>query len=470
MNSHTKIDTARVKTPEPGQVPNLSHILPLYHPIHSPDERKARADIEALIEKESKRTSYRPAEYVSKSHQVIGSAMIYELAKEAVDARRKSSYYKAALFEAVDGIQTESGNRNSPPQTPEKVLTVTVLENIVKAALLEIGEGESLIARSERMDGFFAFTVAIRDGIYTIRIFDDMMKSEDPVRAVADLAHIIMKGKARPSAESETRKRRDTLPPARESALEMGIAQEDLKRRMLRYEGLMLSGTNPCYAFLYMGAGIESSMMVPVSKQGDELLDAIDSRIIDMHNLSNKPYVASFLEAYFEKKATKPYIGEIPQESRMAAKILDHLKTSSVGNRIQMTQSDKNEYEDNGIEVHELHIELLPEDIQKAYANLEGIEAPKQVVVSKSEMGRIMAALDSFKTSVLCQDEKICGEAKDNIEKAVLLLVTQSEDIPRGLADMERFKGSATVKALYFIENELTRYEMDNTILVVEEN
>jgi len=470
MNSTPKTDIARVKTPGPGQAPNLSHILPLYHPIQSPDIRKAKADIEALIEKESKLASFTPAGYVSKSNQVLGSAMVYELAKEVVDASRKSSYYKAGLLEAVAGIETGSESGRQSVATPEKKLTVSVLENIVKAALLEIGEGESLIAKSERKDGFFAFTVANRDGIYTIRIFDDLVKSEDPVRAVADLAHMIMKGKARPNAESETRKRRDTIPPARESANEMGVAPEALTRRTLEYEGIMIIGNIPCHQFLYMGAGIESSMLIPVSKQGDELLDSLDARIIDLHNLSKKPYVGSFLEAYFERKATKPYINDIPEESRMAAKILDHLKTSSIGNKLKMTQGEKNEYEDNGIEMHELHIELLPEGIQKAYAYLEGIEAPKQVVISTSEMGRIMAALESFKTSVLCQDEEICAEAKDNIEKAVLLLVTQSEEIPKGLAGIKKFKGSATTRALSFIENELTRHEMEGTILIVEEN
>lgn len=455
--------SARIKSTDTSAIPSLFQgMLPLYSPLAQMDARNTHrmlSDYEAL---KSRLASEQQAESAGKEMQVLASARVLELVRELVAERSVDRRYAERLADACSSLEAQVERPSMIPQTKDMILQI---------ALARIGLEQSVIGRSEQGDGFATYKVYTQEKKepYQITINDDVMSAKDPVKEVAKIAHLAIFGKIGEIAGSD-------LSPVRPAPLEacatMGITPEDLASRIVNYDSREEYGGIALNFFTYHGDGIQSTMNFSPSLTGSDLLEAIDSAILSMHNASNKPYVVSVLTKYAEDKEFHPCVLDVPEDIRGQAAIIDLVGRKFIGYG-RLTFEEREGYHDIGASMPEIMLELLPEKIRRACESMAGVKAPKQVELTSEEYASLIEGIESLIDAYYSADGDeagLCKQALENFQEAVDLLASGKEGIPQGLGSLRDGKSKdSMLAAAKFICDEITDMQENGLLRVVSE-
>lgn len=162
------------------------------------------------------------------------------------------------------------------PETPQEAIRIVLENNGVNA-------GD--IFEDRRSGEFTYYAIDIKGQKQLIPLENSIMERPDPVARVEEVAQSF---RLAPETSEDRRETARNSNPEMISAVTLGITDESLRRRLVRYEGRR--------HFTYYADGIESTFYAPENVRGRKLLEFIDLRINQMHISFGQPFIAEVLE------------------------------------------------------------------------------------------------------------------------------------------------------------------------------
>jgi hypothetical protein len=282
-----------------------------------------------------------PSSRTRREQQTLSAAIVKEAVMSVVHAVRvKNAFEELAVFYA-SGIWGMRAGSRPPERASSETPTVSIKpkkpendEKALEQALQKMGLKAKVTGRQTTPSGMFvALSVEIEGEVpgkgetCRVPLSTTIMEEEDPVAEAGKWARKFGIQTRETSRGMVLENRRRSRPPAPEVD-SLGIDQCTLDRRKLSYDGV--SEELKQNHFTYTGAEIDNTICAPLGLKGRELLEYLDSRILEMHMKYDKPFEASVLEEASWTYKAPPAIENLGQGGlKVVAKTLHRLICSA---------------------------------------------------------------------------------------------------------------------------------------------